>query len=558
MSEEKLRAVTMFYDKDGCPVGRSVLSPSENTARALCIVPPDEVFPVIFVPGIMGSNLRFKVPIEKFNGGKDISWRPDSPKYTAWTFANLKPAKRREVLNPENTLLDDRAKIPDSKLPAFKSADPEVRENWKKEYARRGWGTVMLDSYGEILYHLELHLNGIYDDNYALAAYWQERILGVKADTGNDGNSKHPWGTMTGHTALTEGDLKEKLGDKYWFPVHAAGYNWLRSNDEAGKALALQIDTIIGHYKKLGFPCEKVILVTHSMGGLAARAACHPEIGNAAANVAGIVHGEQPAIGAAAAYKRMHTGFEAGGLFNIVSLIVARALGWSGKEVTAVLSNAPGGLELLPTKLYPPGWLRVQHGEKDMMPPLPVSNPYAEIYAEKDKWWRLMNPEWIDPGQYASDPEALDQTWTDYLKRLKSAEKFHDKLGAYYHPLTHAHYGADERNKAWTTFTWKLKESSSGKTEMGADALTVGPMHNDALGKIKVRSNGIDASFTMLPPDKPGDGTVPEVSGAASASNAAFATKMTGYEHQGSYENPWVKDVTAYSVARIARASEGK
>ena len=91
-----------------------------------------------------------------------------------------------------------------------------------------------------------------------------------------------------------------------------------------------------------------------------------------------------------------------------------------------------------------------------------------------------------------------------------------------------------------------------------ADALTVGPMHNDALGEIKVRSNGIDASFTMLPPDKPGDGTVPEVSGAASASNAAFATKMTGYEHQGSYENPWVKDVTAYSVARIAQGNEGK
>ena len=416
----------------------------------------------------------------------------------------------------------------------------------------------MLDSYGEILYHLELHLNGIYDDNYALAAYWQERILGVKADTGNDGNSKHPWGKMTGHTALTEDDLKEKLGDKYWFPVHAAGYNWLRSNDEAGKALALQIDTIIGHYKKLGFPCEKVILVTHSMGGLAARAACHPEIGNAAANVAGIVHGEQPAIGAAAAYKRMHAGFEAGGLFNIVSLIIARALGWSGKEVTAVLSNAPGGLELLPTKLYPPGWLRVQHGEKDLMPPLPVSNPYAEIYTEKDKWWRLMNPEWIDPGNGDKSSDAVDKIWDDYLVRLDSAEKFHDTLGAYYHPLTHAHYGADENNKAWTTFTWKLKEASFGKTEMGADALTVGPMHNDALGEIKVRANGIDASFTMLPPDKPGDGTVPEVSGAASASKAAFATKMIGYEHQGSYENPWVKDVTAYSVARIAQGNEGK
>ena len=31
-----------------------------------------------------------------------------------------------------------------------------------------------------------------------------------------------------------------------------------------------------------------------------------------------------------------------------------------------------------------------------------------------------------------------------------------------------------------------------------------------------------------------------------------FATKMTGYDHQGSYSNKLVKDVTTYSVARIA------
>ena len=101
MNQEKLRAVTMFYDKDGCPVGRSVLSPSENTTRALCIVPPDEVFPVIFVPGIMGSNLRFKVPIKEFNQGKDIAWRPDDIWHTAWLFANLEPAQRRLILDPE-------------------------------------------------------------------------------------------------------------------------------------------------------------------------------------------------------------------------------------------------------------------------------------------------------------------------------------------------------------------------------------------------------------------------------------------------------------------------
>jgi len=45
---------------------------------------------------------------------------------------------------------------------------------------------------------------------------------------------------------------------------------------------------------------------------------------------------------------------------------------------------------------------------------------------------------------------------------------------------------------------------------------------------------------------------VPECSGADSAKTAKFATKMKGYDHQGSYEKKSVKDVTTYSVIRIA------
>ena len=550
MSEEKLRAVTMFYDEKGLPVGHSHLSPTENTTRALCIAPPNEVLPVVFVPGIMGSNLKFKKALTWFNKGKDVSWRPDDPVYTAWTYANLEPAERRLILDPENTELDERAEIPDSKLPIFKSADKKTRENWKKEYARRGWGTVMLDSYGEILYSLELNLNSIYTDDFKVSPYWQESILGVKSTANSDGKDQHPWGQITGFEALSEDDLKTKIGDKYWFPVHAAGYNWLRSNEEAGKDLAERIKKITSHYRDLGFQCEKVIIVTHSMGGLAARAACHSSMGNAEFEVAGVVHGEQPAIGAAAAYKRMHSGFEAG--FNLKNAVIARALGWSGKEVTACLSNAPGGLELLPTKKYPAGWLKVKSGDKIEME-LPVSNPYEEIYREKDKWWRLMTPEWIEPSGTPPDPTALRKIWTDYLKRLIVAEDFHDRLSDYYHPITHAHYGADENHSAWTNFTWAHNGSSRNASNLPVGALSAAPASTNALGKINVEVGGIELNFNMSKPDKSGDGTVPEVSGAASASKAKFAAKMTGYDHQGSYQNQSVQDVTTYSVARIAK-----
>lgn len=550
MSQEKLRAVTMLYDDRGFPVGSSYLSPTENTTRAACIVPPEKVLPVIFVPGIMGSNLKFKKALGWFNKGEDVSWRPDDPKYTAWTFANLKPAERRLILDPENTELDERAEIPDSRLPAFKAVDKNTRENWKKEYTRRGWGTVMLSSYAEILYSLEFNLNSIYDDAHNVSGYWLESILSIKSAASGERDDQHPWGEMTGFEALSESDLKEKVGDEYWFPVHAAGYNWLRSNGEAGKDIAQRIQTIIKHYRDLGFPCEKAIIVTHSMGGLAARAACHADMGNAEAYIAGVVHGEQPAIGAAAAYKRMHSGFEAG--FNLKNAIIARALGWSGKEVTACLANAPGGLELLPTKLYPPGWLQVQSDTKIEMQ-LPVANPYAEIYAEKDKWWRLMTPEWISPSNTPSAPEDLDDIWKKYITRLISVENFHDKLSDYYHPVTHAHYGADDKHSAWTTFTWKLSGYASERASFSTNVLTAPLASSNALGKIGITSDGVEMNFEMRPPDKPGDGTVPEVSGAASASKAKFAAKMKGYDHQGSYQNQHVKDVTTYSIVRIAK-----
>lgn len=539
----------MMYDKEGYPTWQTELSPEENTTRATCIVPPDHVIPVFFVPGIMGSNL-------KRTGSNDIAWRPDNTWYTAKIFGSMRPAKRRQVLNPDNTELDDSGDIPKSALHLFKNAPPNVQANWKAEFKRRGWGTVMLSSYGDILYHLERNLNTIYDhtqnasdQGLEVTSYWQKDIVGIKATVDNDGNSHHPWGVLTGYEALMPDDLKEKVGDKYWFPVYAAGYNWLRSNEEAGKDIAGRIRNAIKNYQDLGFVCEKAIIVTHSMGGLATRAACHADMGNLADIVAGVVHGEQPAIGAAAAYKRMHAGFEAR-WWNIVDILTARALGWSGKEVTAVLSNAPGGLELLPTKRYPARWLKVKAGDITEIQ-LPESNPYKEIYAERDAWWRLMNPEWIEPQVPTPSHKAVDKIWEKYLKRLDIAEAFHDKLADYYHPITHAHYGADEKHKAWTTFAWKKNRYAHMQEEPPLGIAL--PMGNNALGTIRFESAKGLEEYHMTPPDEKGDGTVPEISGADSASKAKFAAKMTGYDHQGSYQHKAVKDVTTYSVARIAK-----
>jgi alpha-beta hydrolase superfamily lysophospholipase len=57
----------------------------------------------------------------------------------------------------------------------------------------------------------------------------------------------------------------------------------------------------MNRYTAQGFQCEKVIVVTHSMGGLVARALIHPKMGSLKDKVLGIVHGVMPAIGAGAA-----------------------------------------------------------------------------------------------------------------------------------------------------------------------------------------------------------------------------------------------------------------
>ncbi len=125
-----------------------------------------------------------------------------------------------------------------------------------------------------------------------------------------------------------------------WFPVHAMGYNWLRGNRESGISIAKRITALLKSYESQGFQCEKVILVTHSMGGLVARAVIHQEMGRLNDKVLGIVHGVMPAIGAGAAYKRMRCGAEGDD-------IAAKVIGNTGTLMTAVLGNAQGGLELL-------------------------------------------------------------------------------------------------------------------------------------------------------------------------------------------------------------------
>lgn len=323
------------------------------------------------------------------------------------------------------------------------------------------------------------------------------------------------------------------------------GYNWLKGNAESGITVAKRINALINSYKEMGFQCEKVILVTHSMGGLVARAIIHPEMGKLNDKVLGIVHGVMPAIGAGAAYKRVRCGFEG-------SSIPAKILGHIGSNVTPVLGNAQGGLELLPSQAYGNNWLQVKH-KGITIKSLPVKgDPYEEIYKVRGKWFGLLREDWINPA--GVDGPGFEST----CRFLDRAKKFHNAIASTYHDESYAHYGADPKYAAWYKVVWEIEKDAKVRD---VDLLNIAS--DNGKGELKmidpslpVTANKSPLQFkvTMLDAADPGDQTVPLHSAEAQLTSGKFKGifRQTGYEHQASYSDAAVINATLYSLVRIA------
>jgi pimeloyl-ACP methyl ester carboxylesterase len=247
------------------------------------------------------------------------------------------------------------------------------------------------------------------------------------------------------------------LSKLFVFPVYGFAYNWTASNFSSGKKLAARIEAVIQEARSITGLCSKVILLTHSMGGLVARSAA--KLHGSEGNILGIVHSVQPASGAPAAYWRMKAGFEG-------SSLPASVLGNDGLSVTAMLANSPGGLELLPNQHYRTGegkiaWLRGVRDLDGVIRDQPKKgDPYSDIYAvpavteppagtgpSSNRYWGLVDPALLDPSNQlprkpqatARTPDALDGAdpgpqWPTYLGLLNIAKNFHASLGEKRHP----------------------------------------------------------------------------------------------------------------------------
>lgn len=301
--------------------------------------------------------------------------------------------------------------------------------------------------------------------------------------------------------------------------------------------------------------------------------------------VLGVSHGVQPATGAPATYKRMRAGFES---------VEQIFLGRKAADVVAILAQAPGGLELLPTADYNDGkpWLKIRERatQKEIPFGLPENyDPYMEIY-RSGEWYglvpdsnlSLLNPAGVrglsvHVGEERNE-EAIPRDKLDRV--IEGIRIFHKAIEKKYKDPTYAHYGAQggrdvEIGKgsilctgffsacdrfAWGEVAWE------GVGLSGIQFSDIKISGDDGNGILSL-SNG--ARITIAKPDCPGDGTVPILSGEASA-KAGIAMSFShgqqshgkhnsafGYDHQGSYGDKEGRSLyaTMFAIVKIAQGA---
>jgi len=554
---------------------------------------PKRVLPIIFLPGIMGSNLRMSAQRQReLRRNDNIAWRPDTLGVTNVSKnAGTPPDERQVRLDPLQTTVDiydpagpsdvsgdgrhANVELGDSLNSPLLMDDPPTAKNRRtavQKARERGWGEVFFKSYGELLQHLESRLNNTFSGG-KVRQEWRD-VVGVDPQAWNP-DLRLP------QQALTEDELK-KVATGCWFAVYAFGYNWLQSNGDSAKIIAKRINKVIDDLNGSGYQCKQVIVVTHSMGGLVGRALVHPAYGNLQDKVLGIVHGVMPAIGAPAAYKRMRAGFEDPGVMSSPQeSLAAKVAGNYGDEVTAVLANAPGALQLLPSESYGNGWLRVRHNGRDLETWPKQGDPYREIYKLRGKWYALFREDWINPS--GNTPDQGGGTFERTCRFLDQARQFHQTIAGTYHLNSYAHYGADRGRQSFGEVVWEIRncadpsgwqdwpiisDTRQGKLELVrwdvnyrgkafAESPSIPSPNFSKASASPISNPGGKKSIhaTILPANAPGDQTVPARSADHQLNSGMFkgVFRQTGYEHQSSYKDPRAIASTLYSIVRIAQ-----
>jgi len=573
---EGQRSASAMFETNGGASFQWTMS-STTLTDSVRLVVQNKILPVIFVPGIMGTNLMSN------DANQDEVWRLDTtfgrPIGLARRMSFNGPATRQRLMHPERTTVDPRGSVP-GKLVGTVSRKQQYQDE-------RFWGEVAEGSYHSFLLWLEDRLNG----QGINPAKWKDFYYTAVSATPKPGERRpepvlspgiqmrmrefepFQYVESTGSRqafaeAISSDDLLKR--SKFRMPVYACGYNWLDSNSVAADRLRDRIEDVIRANNQNGFQCNQVILVTHSMGGLVARRCALMK--GMQEKIAGIVHGVMPTVGAAVAYRRCKIGM------RDEDFMAGLVIGSNGREVTAVFAQAPGALQLLPTEEYQRNWLKIKSASGTEVEAKPSFDPYEEIYLRRDRWWGLVRPEWLRP------QGGRPLSWNEYALNIGSAKSFHQQVRGSYHEMTYVYYGADSAIPSFEGVQWQMKEGLQpdkkakptaqsvwdlgfdGVRDFGSNPIYVGggteymPSYGEWGG-----TNSYETSYweiSAAKQDGGGDGTVPVSSGRAplnttvSPGSIRQQFRMRGFEHEPAYKDPQAQFATLFSIQKIAASAK--
>lgn len=516
------------WDENGkCHWNDIQFQKKSRNAKARCILPPTKVIPVIFIPGIMGTNLMSN------EGDKKEMWRGDTGYKIFLKWEKMTGHERKNILNPEITKVDNRGLIDKEVYTPFS----DNGHLFPKRHDR-GWGEALNYSYGRFLSVFQA----------ALINDWQSDILNFELSIIGNG-TELPYASILNELVEQPLETEEKKNEQnltqkeldhfknFLFPLHVFGYNWLTDNAESASKLVEYINKVINLYRchGHGLAVEKVILVTHSMGGLVARYAMNPapeSIFEGCQNkVLGVVHGVIPDLGSPAAYRRMGTGASEEGY------TAGRILGWSAKELMPVLAQSPAPLQLLPYPSYKSPWLFIKDEgsyPQTTDPETGKFDPFKDIYLRNDVWWKLYRPDILD-----KDTGVIENNWGKYVKLMdiKVRPFMHHQENKLYHPNTYVFYGN--------------QVDSDGYLDWVPTKLTVSPYvfyqddsHLPPTNRQKREEGQLAKEFKLQSSKTDGDGTVPVESFSAIYAHQSIKSILaTNVDHQDAYKVDDIADI---------------
>lgn len=523
-----------------------------------------KVIPIIFLPGVMGSNLKAK-PKKGESENTKIIWRLDSPiSAAAWAIWIVGgPAARKKKLDPNKTEVDNRGTVTEA-------AEDEIRLFGTRR--ERGWGSVGYFSYGKFLETFQSYLyqpNGqLSSELTSLIGKFSYESLIDEAEAEAKSKSKSKSKASNNKLEFTKNEIE--ICKNYDFPLYVMGYNWLESNKISAERLKTFVDKTIGFYKERCKVCDKVILVTHSMGGLVAR--YYTEVLNEGKKVYGVINGVQPSTGSTVAYTRMKRGTED-------NLGVARVLGDDAAKMTAVCAQSPGPLQLLPSIDYGEEWLIISspQSKEEKYPKKSERSIYEQIYLNKKDWWCVCEPHLINPLNRKHNELQMQTDWIRYEFLIRTeVEDFHKNIAGKYHPNTYVFYGIDQDDnniseelltyekvhwqgefidKGFSIFKKRpsknyigdknrlnLKELNEHRT-LKANATE--SKDNNIPGNIKIK-------YTLKKADGNGDGTVPKRSGEIPIEEVKVRMHIP-VKHASPYDNAICQEFALRAIVDIIK-----